>query len=231
MSKEPILVSWSGGKDCALALREILLDDRYAVTLLSTVTEGLNSVSMHGVHESLIDLQARSLSLPLLKARVPLSCPGEEYGRIMGSLMRDQYKAGVRKVVFGDIFLEDVRRYREQNLSRVDMTGVFPLWGRSSKELADTFIDDGFRAVVVCVDTRVLDAHLCGRAFDRGFLARLPASVDSCGENGEFHSFTFDGPIFRGPIAYGTATMARRDAPDGPPVPDGRFAYCDLVSE
>ncbi len=231
MSKEPILVSWSGGKDCALALREVLAEGRYEVTLLSTVTDGLSSVSMHGVHERLIDLQAQALSLPIIKARVPLSCPGDEYARIMGGLMRDQYRAGVRKVVFGDIFLEDVRRYREQNLARVDMTGVFPLWKKDSRDLAQTFLHDGFHAVVVCVDTQVLDPLFCGQLYDQSFLGRLPPGVDPCGENGEFHSFTFDGPMFRGPIAYSTTRVALRDSPDGAPAAAGRFAYCDLLPD
>ncbi len=229
MKKQPVLVSWSGGKDCSLALREILSWDSYAVSLFATVTDGFNRVSMHGVREELIDIQARELGLPLIKARIPQTCPGETYVSIMERHMREQYQAGVRSVVFGDIFLEDVRRYRDENLAKVSMTGIYPLWGKNTAELARGFLRDGFRAVVVCVDTQALDARFCGRYYDEGFLAELPAGIDPSGENGEFHTFTFAGPLFRAPMAVRTGEMVLRAGPDSAHGAEKRFAYCDLL--
>jgi uncharacterized protein (TIGR00290 family) len=244
--KQPVLVSWSGGKDCSLALKRTLAQDAHRITLFATVTDGFDRVSMHGVREELIDIQARTLGLPLLKARIPQSCPGETYASIMERHMREQYAAGVRSIVFGDIFLEDVRRYRDENLARVSMTGIYPLWGKPSRELARQFLGEGFRAVVVCVDTQVLDARFCGRYYDETFLADLPAGIDPCGENGEFHTFAFDGPIFGSPMAFRKGEIVLRDAPGSGAADSahggsasgvaesayngtGRFAYCDLL--
>ncbi len=229
MTKQPVLVSWSGGKDCAVALRRILRDGSYAVTLFATVTEGFDRVSMHGVRENLVDAQAALLGLPLLKVRIPQSCPGETYSSVMERHMQEQRQAGVRGVVFGDIFLEDVRRYRDENLAKVSLSGIYPLWGMPSTELAREFLRDGFRAVVVCVDTQALDARFCGRPFDEQLLSDLPAGVDPCGENGEFHTFTFAGPLFRAPMAVRTGEMVLRAGPDSAHGAEKRFAYCDLL--
>jgi uncharacterized protein (TIGR00290 family) len=179
-------------------------------------------VSMHGIREELLDAQAASLGLPLEKVKIPTSCSMDQYSAIMRAVTERYHDLGYLKVVFGDIFLEDVRRYRETNLSEVGMTAVFPLWERGSREVARAIIDGGYRAITSCVDTRVLDGSLAGREYDDEFLKALPPAVDPCGENGEFHTFIFAGPVFKSRIGFRKGEIVLRE---------NRFSYCDLIPE
>jgi len=213
--------SWSGGKDAALALHELQKQGMYEISaLLTTVTDEYDRVSMHGVRSTLLELQAESLGLPLEKVFISKNASNEEYDSTMRQVLEKYSTAGVSAVVFGDVFLDDVRKYREDNLSRIGMTGLFPLWKRDTAELARTFVDLGFQAVVTCVDSEALDKGFVGRVFDRRFLSDLPSSVDPCGENGEFHSFVYGGPIFRHGIPCKKGEIVLRDS---------RFYYCDLI--
>ena len=216
-----VILSWSGGKDSALAFHELQKAETYEVsTLLTTVTEDYDRASMHGVRRRLIARQAASLGVPLETVLISKNASNEEYGAKMRGILEKYRAAGVSSVVFGDIFLEDVRKYREANLAKIGMKGIFPLWKRDTTELAHTFIELGFKAVITCVDSTVLDRSFVGRVFDANFLAELPASVDPCGENGEFHSFVYDGPIFQERILYTIGDVVLRD---------NRFYYCDLI--
>lgn len=219
---EPILLSWSGGKDSAFALDALRRSGQYDIlALLTTVTEGYDRISMHGVRRELLHRQARSAGLALEEVWITRQATNEEYESQLLALLT-RYKArGVRRVAFGDLFLEDIRRYREKNLSKVDMEGLFPLWGLPTGELARDFVARGFAARLVCVDTAQLDGAFAGRSFDGAFLADLPASVDPCGEKGEFHTFVSDGPVFAEPVTYKTGEKVLR----------GPFAYCDLLPE
>jgi len=200
---EKVLVSWSSGKDSALALYEIQRSRRYEiVSLLTTVTEGYDRVSLHGVPRVLVEQQAESLGLPLHKVFIPRDCSEEEYEVRMKETLLKFKEDGISLVVFGDIFLQWVKKYRENNLSKLGMKPLLPIWGRDTTELTQSLIALGFKAVITCVDTRVLDKKFLGRIIDEDFMAQLPPNVDQGGENGEFHSFVFDGPIFRERIAY-----------------------------
>jgi uncharacterized protein (TIGR00290 family) len=216
--KEQAIVCWSGGKDCALALNDTRLQYDI-VSLLTTVTRGYDRISMHGVRVDLLVNQGRSLGQAVEQVTISPTCSNEEYEAGM-RLAFDRYRqAGVTAVICGDIFLEDVRRYREK-LFPAGLTGVFPLWKRDTAELARRFIVSGFRAVVCCVDTQVLDATFAGRLFDETFVEQLPPGVDPCGENGEFHTFVFDGPGMTQPLAWRRGEQVLRDK---------RFQYCDLL--
>jgi uncharacterized protein (TIGR00290 family) len=218
---EKVIVAWSGGKDSALALYEILKTNRYEVLeLLTTVTQDYDRISIHGVRRVLLEQQARSLGFPLEKTLIPKGVSDAEYESILLKTLNGHRTNGVFSVVFGDIFLEDVRKYREGILSKVGMKGIFPLWKKDTRQLARTFIDLEFKAVIAVVDSKVLGKDFAGREFDRQFLAELPTSVDPCGENGEFHSFVYDGPIFREKIFFTKGEIVLRE---------NRFYYCDLV--
>ncbi len=215
-----IFLSWSGGKDSSLALYEIQKAGTHRVSaLLTTVTEDYDRISMHGVRRALLDQQAESLGIPLRKILIPKDCSNAIYESRMKALLEEGLREGIDTIAFGDIFLEDLKLYREKNLAQIGMTGLFPIWKRDSPELARTFIDLGFRAVLACVDTAKLDASFAGRSFDQHLLRDLPPGVDPCGENGEFHSFAFDGPIFKRAIPHTLGEVVRRD----------RFCFCDLV--
>ena len=217
---EKILFAWSSGKDSAEALFVLLHDERYeVVALLSTVTSG-EEVSTHGVSAELLERQAESIGLPLVKVFVPDEEPSNEvYERAMKQTLLEYRGRGAAAVAFGDLFLEDLKAYREKRLAEVGMTALFPLWKRDTRGLALSFIRQGFEAVVTCVDTHALDAGYAGRRYDRQFLADLPPSVDPCGENGEFHTFVYDGPIFKNAIRFqeGGGVMRR-----------GRFYYWEI---
>ena len=202
---ERVVFSWSGGKDSALALYELRRSDRHEiVALLTTVADAYRRVSHHGVRERLLDAQAEAIGVPLDKLYLPTgesdACTFEQYEDLMGRKMAEYCDAGVRLVVHGDVFLQDLREYRENKLATLGMKALFPLWQRDTTELVDTFIRLGFRAYVTCVDGEKLPASFAGRAIDPAFLADLPEGVDPCGENGEYHSFVYDGPIFRRPL-------------------------------
>lgn len=204
-----------------MALREILRAGPTEVAaLLTTLTEDFKRVSMHGVREELVERQAESLGFPLEKVYIPADSSNEEYERRMGATLARWKARGVRAVVFGDLFLEDVRRYRGQKLAAMGMEAVFPLWGRDPRRLAADFVQLGFRAVVTCVDTRQLDGSFAGRDYDTGFLAELPPRVDPCGENGEFHTFVHSGPLFPSAIAHRKGELVLRE---------NRFLFCDVL--
>jgi uncharacterized protein (TIGR00290 family) len=217
---EPIAMCFSGGKDSALALWEIGRAGAYhVVTLLTTVTDAYDRVSMHGVRRALLRAQAISLGLPLVEVVVPPRSSNEIYEREMGQAFARLHADGIHRVAFGDIFLEDLRAYRERQLAACDLTCLFPLWKRDTAVLARAFIHEGFEAIVVCVNLQRLDASFVGRRFDDELLGDLPSGVDPCGENGEFHTFVQDGPNFRQPIAVSRGTVVEREG----------FVYCDVI--
>lgn len=191
------LLSWSGGKDCAWALEKLRGTEVAIVALSTAVDEAANSIAMHGVPRDLLEQQARSARLPLWITPLPWPCANQDYERIMKTVWDRARAEDIDTVVFGDLFLEDIRAYREKTLEGVGLTPLFPLWKMPTAALADEMLEAGLRAVTACVDKRVLGREFAGREFDRGFLADLPSGVDPCGENGEFHSFVYDGPMFR----------------------------------
>lgn len=195
--------NWSGGKDSALALYYFKLENTFRLDhLLTTVNGKYGRVSMHGVREELLDQQATSIGLDLIKVRLPEFSPMAEYESVLSNAMVPLKEKGIDTAVYGDIFLEDLRQYREQQLEKFGMQAIFPLWKRPTKEVAQDFIQKGFKTIVVCVDEKYLDQSFAGRIYDKSFLNDLPENVDPCGENGEFHSFVFDGPIFKHPIEF-----------------------------
>jgi uncharacterized protein (TIGR00290 family) len=201
--KEKVVFCWSGGKDSALALNRVLRDKRYEVgSLLTTCSEHFQRVSMHGVRLELLDRQAASIGLPLEKVFVSQRSSNEEYQQKMSACLRAHKARGVTGCAFGDIFLEDLKRWREENLARVGMRGIFPIWKIDSRELMREFFALGFGTVVCCVNDAYLDEAAVGRNIDEEFMRSLPPDVDPCGENGEFHSFAFSGPIFRQPVKF-----------------------------
>lgn len=218
---EKLLFTWSGGKDSAMALYELRKTTAYEVlALLTTVTEDYDRVSMHGVRRVLLEQQALSLGLPLEIVHISKNTSNEEYELKMKEKLLTYKSKGVSSVVFGDIFLDDLRKYREENLSKIGLKGAFPLWKKDTKTLAQEFINLGFKAIITCVDSKVLDGQFVGRLYDSQFLNNLPSNVDPCGENGEFHSFVYDGPIFRCEIAFSVGDVVLRN---------NRFYFCDLV--
>ncbi len=219
---EPILFCWSGGKDSAMALHTLLQQsDFHIAALLTTVTEGYDRISMHGVRRELLERQAQSIGLSLHEVRIPQLCVNPIYEARMEQALRSHREKGIQKVAFGDIFLEDLRAYREKNLARIGMTALFPIWKRDTRELIRSFHANQFRAVAVCVDSKVLDPSFAGRELDESFFRDLPPQADPCGENGEFHSFVFAGPIFHSPIALRTGETVTRDG----------FVFCDILEE
>ena len=218
---EKVILSWSGGKDSAMAFMELSRDARYRIaSLLTTITSGYERISMHGVRVSLLEEQANSLGIPLVKVTIPEGSSNEQYESAMRSVLTRVQADGVKAVAFGDLFLEDIRRYREERLSQVGMKAVFPIWKRNTRELANSFLKAGFKAILVCVDSKFLDRSFVGRAFDESLLADLPSGVDPCGENGEFHTFVHAGPIFNHPILVRSGEVVLRE---------NRFWYCDLL--
>ena len=217
--REPVLFCWSGGKDSAMALDALLQNEDVRVTaLLTTVTEGYERVSMHGVRRELLEEQARSIGLPLHEVRIPPECVNPVYESRMEAALRVHFNNGVRRVAFGDIFLEDLRAYREKNLARMGMTALFPIWKRDTRELISSFQAQKFRSIAVCVDSTQLNPSFAGRELDGSFFEELPPNVDYCGENGEFHTFAFDGPVFKTPVHFEVGQKVNR----------GPFLFCDL---
>jgi uncharacterized protein (TIGR00290 family) len=219
----PVLLSWSGGKDSALTLQALSADPQYRVVgLVTAVTRGYDRISIHGVRRELLDAQARSLGLPQHVIELEPACSNDDYERAFHAGLSDAGAAhpDCRHIAFGDLFLEDVREYRERLLQNTPWTPLFPLWGMDTGDLARRFVDDGFVARLVCVDTTQLPAGFAGRAFDDALLDGLPASADPCGERGEFHTFVSAGPGFSTHIPYAVGEQILRD---------DRFMYCDLV--
>jgi len=197
-------LNWSGGKDAALALWVLQKKGIEVNALLTTYNEHSKTIPLHEIPIKLIEAQANALRLPLIKIGLPTNCSNETYNDIMlselGNLAPDQHKVAV----FGDIFLEDVRDYREQQLNKLSIDSAFPLWQSNTKELAETFINQGFQAIICSANAKIFPKNIIGKIYDKQFLASLPSGIDSCGENGEFHSFVFDGPIFEKPLAFPT---------------------------
>jgi uncharacterized protein (TIGR00290 family) len=201
--KEKVVFCWSGGKDSALALNRLLSDSRYEIaSLLTTCNEHFQRVSMHGVRLDLLDKQAETIGLPLEKVFVSERSSNEEYQQKMSECLLAHKARGVTSCAFGDIFLEDLKRWREANLAKVGLRGIFPIWKIDSRELIREFFALGFGTVICCVNDAYLGENFVGRNIDEEFIRALPADVDPCGENGEFHSFTFAGPIFKQPVKF-----------------------------
>jgi uncharacterized protein (TIGR00290 family) len=219
--KEKVVLSWSGGKDSAMAAYQMLASQKYEIAaLLTTVTEDFDRISMHGVRRELLERQADSLAIPLHKILIPKVCSNEIYEACMGEAL-DHFKAlGILKIAFGDLFLADVKQYRDERLAQAGMTGLYPVWMRDTDELVRTFLGLGFKAILACVDTHAIDASFAGREIDSDLLRDLPDSADPCGEYGEYHSFVYAGPIFKKSIACRAGERVLRDE---------RFNYCDIV--
>jgi uncharacterized protein (TIGR00290 family) len=218
--RRPLVFSWSGGKDSAMALHALLQhSDFEVVALLTTVTAGFDRISMHGVRRELLHQQAESIGLPVEEVAIPSQCPNSIYESRMAETLVRLRERGVQHFGFGDIFLRDLRTYREKNLEKIGAEAIFPLWDLDTRGLAARFVNDGFRAITVCVDPRKLDKTFGGRELNSTFFEQLPADVDPCGENGEFHTFVFDGPIFRSPILVETGEIVERDS----------FVFCDVL--
>jgi uncharacterized protein (TIGR00290 family) len=219
----PVALAWSGGKDSTLALECLLDDPRWRVTaLVTTVTTGYNRIAIHGVRRSILRRQVDGLGLRLIEAEIPPNASNEVYESAFGDALAQarQDEPDLDTIAFGDLFLADVRAYRDALLARLGWRGMYPLWGEDTTRLAHRFIARGYRAILSCVDTRQLDAAFCGRDFDEVLLAELPASVDPCGENGEFHTCVHAGPLWKTPINLELGERVLRE---------DRFQYVDLI--
>ena len=219
----PVALSWSGGKDSALTLQALRASGEYDVTaLITSVTRGYERISIHGVRRSLLEQQAVALGLPLVEVTLEPACSNEDYQAafLRGLTELSARQPGIAHLAFGDLYLADVRDYRDRMLAPTSFRGVYPLWQRPTDRLAEEFIAAGFRATLVCTDDTQVDPSFAGRQFDRALLADLPATADPCGENGEFHTFVWDGPIFTRPVPFTRGEIVQRD---------GRFTYCDLL--
>jgi uncharacterized protein (TIGR00290 family) len=225
------IFNWSGGKDSALALYHALRSGDYEVKqLLTTVNATYKRISMHGVREALLDAQAVQIGIPLTKVMMPERCDMEQYNQQMAARLSAMRAQGIEISVFGDIFLEDLRQYREEQLQTVGLTAAFPIWKRDTSALMREFIHLGFKTIVTCVNEKNLDESFVGRVIDAQFLADLPSDVDPCGENGEFHTFVYAGPIFKQPIPFTVGeTTYRRYKDDNNKELDTGFWYCDLI--
>jgi uncharacterized protein (TIGR00290 family) len=247
--KPQAIFNWSGGKDSALALYKVRQARQYNIqTLLTTVSTPYQRISMHGVRTALLEQQAAALGLPCRQLLLPEMPSMATYEQLMGDTLRELQQAGATASIFGDIFLEDLRRYRETKLAEVGLQAEFPLWGRPTPELIREFLGLGFKTITTCVNAQYLDRSFVGRVIDEDFLRDLPANVDPCGENGEFHTFVFDGPLFSQPIVFEKGDIVFREyaapapvaadsddydcapAPSTGPAPLATgFWYCDLL--
>ncbi|OGX88196.1 Dph6-related ATP pyrophosphatase [Hymenobacter glacialis] len=243
--KQQAIFNWSGGKDSALALYKVRQAGQYEVqTLLTSISEPYQRISMHGVRVALLDQQVASIGLPCHLLVLPEMPTMEAYEQHMTTTLQDLQRQGATVSIFGDIFLADLRRYREEQLARLSLQAAFPLWGVPTTALIREFLDLGFKTITTCVNEKYLDQSFVGRVIDEQFLRDLPAGVDPCGENGEFHTFVFDGPIFTRPIAFEKGEVVYRKytpapkadnsgydcaEPDEPSPFDTGFWYCDLL--
>jgi uncharacterized protein (TIGR00290 family) len=242
--KKKALFNWSSGKDSALALYKILQKQEFEIVyLLTSVNHQFQRISMHGVRVELLEKQAKSIGIALEIMHVPEMPSMEVYENIMTGALSKLKDRGVTHSIFGDIFLEDLRKYREDQLARIGFTAVFPLWKVPTLDLIQEFIRLGFKTIVICVNEQFLDKSFLGRVIDQGFIEDLPENVDVCGENGEFHTFTYDGPIFSQPIHFeiGGTTYQKYESPkqehDSSTISDAKdsdpfkfgFWYCDLI--
>jgi uncharacterized protein (TIGR00290 family) len=214
------LLSWSSGKDSAWTLHMLRSDQRYEVVgLVTTINEAAGRVAMHAVRTELLRAQARAARLPLWELAIPSPCSNEQYEAVLRAAIARAEDEAIDCFAFGDLFLEDIRAYREKQLAATKLTPIFPLWGRDTRELAQEMIAGGLRARLTCVDPRVLPPSFAGREFDRALLDDLPASVDPCGERGEFHTFAYSGPMFSEPLPIASGVVLERDG----------FVFADLL--
>jgi len=221
-SRKPVVMSWSGGKDSCMALYEIMRGDAFRVeALLTTVTRDYDRISMHGVRTKLLERQAESLGFPLHRVFISKGANNAEYESRLEEALSGYRERGIDTVGFGDLFLEDIKLWRDQFLARHGMVGLYPVWKRDTATAIRDFIAQGFRTLIVCVDPKQLDPRFCGRTIDEELLSELPPSCDACGENGEFHSFVFDGPLFRAPVRFTQGEIVCRDG----------FWFCDLIAD
>tara|TARA_R110002020_G_scaffold156235_3_gene338214 strand:+ start:351 stop:1142 length:792 start_codon:yes stop_codon:yes gene_type:complete len=244
MLKEKALLNWSGGKDSALTLYKLQQSQEFEIAcLLTSISQKYQRISMHGVRADLLDAQAQSIGIPLVKMEIPDMPSMEVYEQTMRETLSELKKGGVAASIFGDIFLEDLRAYRESKLAELDLKGIFPLWKQPTENLIREFLDLGFKTITTCVNEKFLDKSFVGRVIDERFLKDLPANVDPCGENGEFHTFVYDGPIFSQPIDFeiGEKVLRKYEAPKTEDDADQCFSdtkedpadygfwYCDLI--
>ena len=233
-------MNWSGGKDSSLCLHYIQQDKSYSIDcLLTSVNSVHDRISMHGVRRSLLEAQARSIGLPLQTIELPEQPGMNEYEQAMMHKVSGLKSEGYTHAVFGDIFLEDLKRYREEKLATMAMQGVFPLWKISTSALMQQFLQLGFKAIIVCVNEKFLDKSFCGRLIDESFVQDLPDNVDVCGENGEYHSYVFDGPVFKHPIPFTKGEIVYRQYQAPAQAQDNcnsmnqpseyGFYFCDLL--
>jgi uncharacterized protein (TIGR00290 family) len=220
MTRRPVALAWSGGKDSALALGALRREGTTVAALLTTFTDDYDRVSMHGVRRALVRDQAAAAGIRLVEVGIPAGCVNEVYAARMEAAFRSPPLTELDAVASGDLFLENVRTYREERLASAGKSALFPLWGRDTTALARSFIEDGYQAYVVCVDTRMLDASFAGRKYDASLLNDLPTGIDPCGENGEFHSFVYAGPCFDRPVPCQVGEQVLREG----------FAFADLVA-
>lgn len=229
----PSIFNWSGGKDSALALYHILKDRDYSIeSLITTINKEKDRISMHGVRRTLLEKQADSLGIPLKQVLIGEMPSMEEYDEKMRTMLSEFKRRGVTHSIFGDIFLEDLKSYRDQKLAQLDMKGYYPLWQMDTYKLYNEFIRLGFRAIIVCTNSRYLDESYLGRELDHDLLNEIPADVDPCGENGEYHTFVFDGPLFHYPIDFTVGEKVFKSyQSDQNSKYDTGFWYLDLVEK
>ncbi len=235
-------MNWSGGKDSALALYKVLEEKIYTVdTLLTTINATFNRISMHGVRRELLKKQVEAIGIPLTTVELPENPGMDQYESLMQEKLSALKHNNNIVSIFGDISLEDLKQYREQQLCALGINALFPLWKKHPHELVEEFIDKGFRAVVVCVNEQYLHKDFCGRILDRDFIKDLPPNVDPCGENGEYHTFVFDGPIFKHPVpflkgeiinkSYPAPANSDRECYRDQSLNNHSFYFCDLLPE
>jgi uncharacterized protein (TIGR00290 family) len=223
IKKELVVLSWSGGKDSAMAAYHLMASQKYDIAaLLTTVTEDFDRISMHGVRRELLEMQAAALGIPLHVVLIPKDCSNDIYEARMSEAFDHFKNRGITKIAFGDLFLVDIKQYRDECLARHGMTGLYPIWMRDTDELVRTFIALGFKAKLSCVDTQAIDAAFAGREIDEQLLRDLPRSADPCGERGEYHSFVYAGPIFKTTIPCQAGETSMRLS---------RFNYCDILPQ
>lgn len=223
------IMNWSGGKDSSLALYYILKEENYQLlSLLTSINKDFNRISMHGVRRSLLEKQAQSLGQKLETVEFSEKTSMTDYNAIMGKKLQALKSEGLSHSIYGDIFLEDLRDYRDKQLNSLGLISVYPLWKRNTLDLVHEFIDLGFKAISVCVNSRVLSKDFVGRLIDRDFIKDLPKSIDPCGEYGEFHSFVFDGPIFSKAISFQKGEIVERSYQSDNAELNTAFYFCDL---
>ena len=234
MKKKKAIFCWSGGKDSAYCLNKVLEEKSFDVKYLLTTLNGkFKRISMHGVREELLDAQAESIGIPLIKARLS-GDTNDEYEKKMKNVLMKAKSEGIESVIFGDIFLEDLRAYRENNLAKVGMKGVFPIWKMDTADLLREFISKKFKAVVCCVNDAYLGKEYVGKEINKAFIKKLPAGVDPCGENGEYHTFCYGGPLFKKKITFLIGekvykSLKSNTCPISESISTKGFWYCDLL--